>query len=318
MNVARKPDSIVGPASGLEQPRFAGLRTYAKLPRREDVPECDIAVLGAPFDSAGGFRPGARFGPAGVREASMLIRGHNNPLGISPFKVRQVVDAGDAPASPAVPELAFKAIESSAAELWQEGAHVVGIGGDHSVTLPLIRAAAAANGPLAVVHFDAHTDTNMMSQGSKYTHGTVFRRAVEEGVVDPRRSVQIGLRGSTFSDTSLEESTELGYTQVLGRGFSAENAVEVVRNTVKGPTYVSIDIDVLDPAYGGLSGTPEIGGLSTRELLEVLYGLAGPGIEVVAGDVVEVAPPYDPAGTAALVGSNLVFELVSLIALLDD
>jgi guanidinopropionase len=167
------------------------------------------------------------------------------------------------------------------------------------------------------VHLDAHTDTNMMSNGSKYTHGTVFRRAVEEGLVAPSRSLQIGLRGSTFSDTSLQESRDLGYAQVLGRGFNVERAVAVVHEIVSGPTYVSIDIDVLDPAYGGLSGTPEIGGLSTRELLEVLYGLAEPGIEVVAGDVVEVAPPFDPAGTAALVGSNLVFELVSLIALLD-
>jgi agmatinase len=313
--VTRDQSSIVGPASGLDQPRFAGLRTYARLPRREDVPECDIAILGAPFDSGASFRPGARFGPAAVREASMLIRGHNSPLGISPFKVRQVVDAGDAPASPVVPERAFEAIESSAATLWREGAHVVGIGGDHSVALPLMRAAAAANGPLGVVHFDAHTDTNMMSQGSKYTHGTMFRRAVEEGVVDPTRAVQIGLRGSTFSDMSLQESADLGYTQVLGRGFNVEHAISIVHETVKGPTYVSIDIDVLDPAFGGLSGTPEIGGLSSRELLELLYALAEPGIDVVAGDVVEVAPPYDPAGIAALVGSNLVFELVSLIAL---
>src|SRR4051794_21064784 len=204
--MTRHQESIGCPASGVDRPRFAGLRTYARLPRREDVPGCDIAVLGAPFDSATSFRPGARFGPAGVREASMLIRGHNSPLGISPFKVKQVVDAGDAPASPVVPERAFEVIESSAAALWKEGAHVVGIGGDHSVTLPLMRAAAAANGTLGLVHLDAHTDTNMTSGGSKYTHGTVFRRAVEEGVVDPSRAVQIGLRGSTFSDMSLQES----------------------------------------------------------------------------------------------------------------
>jgi agmatinase len=245
----------------------------------------------------------------------MLIRGHNDPLGISPFKVRQVVDAGDAPASPVNPADACQAIESSAAELWREGAHVVGVGGDHSVTLPLMRAAAAANGPLGLVHLDAHTDTNMMSNGAMYTHGTVFRRAVEERIVDPSRAVQIGLRGSTFSETALQESRDLGYAQVLGRGFDVEHAIAVVRDTVSGPTYVSIDIDVLDPAFGGLSGTPEIGGLSSRELLEVLYALADPEIGVVAGDVVEVAPPYDPAGIAALVGANLVFELVSLIAL---
>jgi guanidinobutyrase / D-arginase len=307
--------TIVGPPAGRDQPRFAGFRTFAKLPRRQDVERCDIAVLGAPFDSASSFRPGGRFGPAAVREASMLLRVHNHALGVSPYAVAQVVDAGDAPASPVVPELGFAAIEAAAAELTREGARVVGIGGDHSVTLPLLRAADAARGPLGVVHFDAHTDTDDAAYGSRYTHGTVFRRAVEEELVDPRRAVQIGLRGTRFSDTALEQSAQLGYRQILAQGLDVEAAIATIREVVSGPTYVSIDIDVLDPAFGGLSSTPEIGGLTTRELLALLHGLAAPGIEIVAGDVVEVTPPYDPAGLGALAGANLAFELISLIAL---
>jgi agmatinase len=311
----KKVDGVVGPVGGLETARFVGLRTFARLPRREDVAGFEVAVLGAPFDGGTSFRPGARFGPAAVREASMLIRGHNDALGVSPFRVRQVVDAGDAAASPVVPEAGLGAIEAAAAGLWAGGASVVGLGGDHSVTLPWLRAAARARGRLGVVHFDAHTDTVEQSSGSRYTCGTIFRRAVEEDLVDPTRGVQIGLRGSIFSPDSLRESAELGYRHVPARGFDVDAAIEVIREVVSGPTYVSIDIDVLDPAFGGLSGTPEIGGLSTRELLELLRALADPQIEIVGGDVVEVTPAYDPAGIAALAAAGLAFELISLLAL---
>src|SRR5215210_7576650 len=200
----------VGQVDALAVPRFAGLRTFARLPTLEQVEHADVAVLGAPFDSAATFRAGARFGPAAIREASLLLRPYNERLEIAPFAAVQVADAGDAPASPIGVEEGHAAIESAAREIAEAGGRVLGLGGDHSVTLPLLRAAAAPHGPLSLLQLDAHTDTWDSYFGARYTHGTIFRRAVEEGIVDASASLQIGLRGSLYGASDLDENRELG------------------------------------------------------------------------------------------------------------
>jgi len=308
----------LGPTDALVVPRFAGVRTFARLPTLEQAGRADVAVLGAPFDGATTFRPGSRFGPAGIREASLLLRPYNEPMDLSPFAESQVVDAGDAPASPVDIEGAHRAIEESAGALHAGGARVLGLGGDHSVALPLVRAAAAAYGRLSLLQLDAHTDTWDSYFGAKVTHGTIFRRAAEEGAIDPHHSVQIGLRGSLYAPADLAENAELGFSTLLAREFDAAGvagAIELALRQLRSPVYVTVDIDVLDPAFAPGTGTPEAGGLSSRELLAILRGLAGAGLDLVGADVVEVSPPYDPAGVTALAAANAAYELVGLLVL---
>jgi agmatinase len=210
---------------------------------------------------------------------------------------------------------AHAAIEASARELTEKGASVIGVGGDHSVSLPLLRAAAAQHGPVGLVQLDAHTDTWDQYFGSKLTHGTMFRRAIEEGILDPHRSVQIGLRGSLYASTDDGENESLGFRTMPARDFDAEAAIQLVADVATGPVYLTVDIDVLDPAFAPGTGTPEVGGLSTRELLVLLRGFDGAiGSRLVGADVVEVSPPYDPAGVPALAGANAVYQLLGLFA----
>lgn len=307
----------VGQVDALAVPRFAGLRTFARLPTLDQVGRADVAVLGAPFDSAATFRPGARFGPAAIREASLLLRPYNERLAVAPFAAVQMADAGDAPASPIGVEEGHAAIEAAARELTGAGACVLGLGGDHSVALPLLRAAAAAHGPLSLLQLDAHTDTWESYFGARYTHGTVFRRAVEEGIVDASASVQIGLRGSLYAASDLDENRDLGFATLLARELDevgVAGALELAGDRLRSPVYISVDIDVLDPAFAPGTGTPEAGGLTSRELLAVLAGLAGLGLEIGGADVVEVSPPYDPSGVTAVAGANAAYELLGLAA----
>ena len=307
----------VGQVDALAVPRFAGLRTFARLPTLEQVGRADVAVLGAPFDSAATFRAGARFGPAAIREASLLLRPYNERLALAPFAAVQIADAGDAPASPIGVEEGHAAIEAAARELAGEGACVLGLGGDHSVTLPLLRAAATAHGPLSLLQLDAHTDTWDSYFGARYTHGTIFRRAVEEGIVDGGASVQIGLRGSLYSASDMEENRELGFTTLLAREFDdvgVAGALDLAAERLRSPVYVTVDIDVLDPAFAPGTGTPEAGGLTSRELLALLAGLGRLNLEVAGADVVEVSPPYDANGITAVAGANAAFELLGLAA----
>ncbi|HET8823440.1 MAG TPA: agmatinase [Thermoleophilaceae bacterium] len=307
----------VGQVDALAVPRFAGLRTFARLPTVDQVERVDVGVLGAPFDSAATFRAGARFGPAAIREASLLLRPYNERQGVSPFAAVQVADAGDAPASPIEVERAHAAIEAAARELTDRGARVLGLGGDHSVALPLLRAAAAAHGPLSLLQLDAHTDTWDSYFGARFTHGTIFRRAVEEGIVDAAASVQIGLRGSLYAESDLAENRELGFATLLAREFDEAGvggALELVAARLRSPVYVSVDVDVLDPAFAPGTGTPEAGGLSTRELLAILAGLSELDIEPAGADVVEVSPPYDPSGITAIAAANAAYELLGLLA----
>ena len=236
----------VGPLDALRIPRFAGIRTFARLPTIEQVPRADVAVLGVPFDGALTFRTGARFGPAAIREASLLMRPFNESQGVAPFEIAQVVDAGDAPANPLEIESAHAAIEESARELQRAGAAVLGLGGDHSVALPLLRAAAERFGPLGLLQFDAHTDTWDAYFGKKVSHGTIFRRAVEEGILDGSRSLQIGLRGPVYSAEDAAENAALGFRVVRAEELDElgiKGVLEVMRETLRGPTYISVDID---------------------------------------------------------------------------
>jgi agmatinase len=307
----------IGQVDALAVPRFAGLRTFARLRPLTEVGRADLAVLGAPFDGATTFRAGARFGPAAIREASLLLRPYNETQGVAPFATVQVADAGDAPASPLDVQAAHEAIEQAVRAIADDGGRVLGLGGDHSVSLPFLRAAAATHGPLSLLQLDAHTDTWDSYFGARYTHGTIFRRAVEEGLVDAGASVQIGLRGSLYGPEDLDENRALGFATLLARDFEAEGvagALELVRTRLRSPVYVTVDIDVLDPAFAPGTGTPEAGGLTSRELLALLSGLAGLGLEIAGADVVEVSPPYDPAGVTAVAGANAAYELVALMA----
>lgn len=298
-------------------PRFAGIRTFARLPMLEQVGRADVAVLGAPFDGGTTFRAGARYGPAGIREASLLLRPYNDALDMSPFAECQVVDAGDASPNPVDIVEAHRSIEQAAGELHSQGTHVLGLGGDHSVSLPFLRAAAATHGPLSLLQLDAHTDTWDSYFGAKLTHGTMFRRAVEEGVINGETSVQIGLRGSLYEPSDYTENAGLGFTTLLARDLDAagvSGAVELAVKHLRGPVYVTVDIDCLDPAFAPGTGTPEAGGLSSRELLAILRGVAG-RVDVAAADVVEVSPPYDPTGCTAVAGANVAYELIGLLVL---
>ncbi|WP_214409287.1 agmatinase [Sphaerisporangium fuscum] len=306
-----------GPVDSSRIPRFAGPATFARLPRLDEVDRCDVAVLGVPFDGGVSYRPGARFGPAAVREASRLLRPYHPGLDVSPFAALQVADAGDIACNPFDIREAIETIEHSAGELVSGGARPVTIGGDHTIALPLLRALSKRHGPLAVLHFDAHLDTWDTYFGAEYTHGTPFRRAVEEGILDTEALSHVGTRGPLYGKKDLQEDRRLGFGivtsgDVLRRGVT--EVTDALRQRIGDrPLYVSVDIDVLDPAHAPGTGTPEAGGLTSRELLEILRGLAGANL--VGADVVEVAPAYDHAEITSVAASHVAYDLVSLLAL---
>ena len=306
----------VGQIDALRVPRFAGPSTFARLPRRDEVSRCDIAIVGVPFDSGTSYRPGARFGPLAVRTASRLLRAYHPGLDVEPFRVAQVVDAGDIAPNPFDIAEAIGQIEAGARELLADASHVVAIGGDHTIALPLLRAVHAKWGPVALVHFDAHLDTWDTYFGAPYTHGTPFRRAWEEGILADA-AIHVGIRGPIYSPADLIDDAAFGFQIVSAMDIESmriEGVVQRIRERVGDlPVYVSIDIDVLDPSAAPGTGTPEAGGLTSRELLGILRGLRG--VRLVGGDVVEVAPAYDHAEITALAASHVVYELVSLLAL---
>ena len=306
----------LGPVDASLVPRYAGLATFARLPRREDVPGMDVAVLGVPFDSGVSYRPGARFGPAHIRQSSRLLRPYNPALDVSPFAAQQVVDAGDLPVNPFNIQQAISEIERGAAELADAGARLLVLGGDHTVALPLLRTMHARHGPLAVLHFDAHLDTWDTYFGEPYTHGTPFRRAAEEGLLDSEHCLHIGIRGPLYHDRDLPESAGLGFATIHAHELDRlgiDGVIERMRDRLGDrPVYVSVDIDVLDPAHAPGTGTPEAGGLTSRELLGILRGLAG--AELVSADIVEVSPPYDHAELTGIAAAHVGYELLSVLA----
>jgi agmatinase len=306
-----------GPVDATQVPRYAGPATFARLPRLDEVPHADVAILGVPFDSGVSYRPGARFGPGHIRAASKLLRPYHPALVVEPFAHQQVADAGDVAANPFDITEALTAIEAAVTELRSTEAIVLTLGGDHTIALPILRSVARDHGPVAVLHFDAHLDTWDTYFGAPYTHGTPFRRASEEGLLDPERCLHIGTRGPLYSGHDLADDRVLGFQVVPADDYQTQGvagAIEHMRRRLgDGPVYVSIDIDVLDPAHAPGTGTPEAGGLTSRELLQTLRALAG--VEVVGADIVEVSPPYDHAEITGIAAAHVAYELLSVLAL---
>jgi agmatinase len=306
----------VGPVDASAVPRFAGIATFARLPRIEDVGRADVAVVGAPFDGGVSYRPGARFGPAHVREASRLLRPYNPAQDVEPFGAQQVADAGDIAINPFDLEEAVRQVEEAAASLTTGGTRLVTIGGDHTIALPLLRNVAREHGPVAVVHFDAHLDTWDTYFGAPITHGTPFRRASEEGLVDLEASLHVGIRGPLYSRDDLRDDERLGFAVISSVELETEGLSRAIDRMLARigdrPVYLSVDIDVLDPAHAPGTGTPEAGGLTSRELLAMIRALAG--VRLVGADVVEVAPAYDHAQLTAVAASHVVYEILSAMA----
>ena len=311
------PDEY-GPENGLLVPRFAGRSTFARIPEIDRVPGYDVAILGVPFDGGTSYRPGARFGPAAVRQASRHLRpAYHVELGCSPFEAIRVADAGDVAANPFSIDDAMAAIERQAAAVGSGERRIIAIGGDHTVALPMLRAVASKHGPVALVHFDAHLDTWDTYFSAPVTHGTIFRRAFEEGLLVEERSIHAGIRGPIYGPGDLIEDRRMGFRTIRATDLPTigiGGAIEAIRERVGDlPVYLSVDIDVLDPAFAPGTGTPEVGGLASRELLQLLRGLTG--LDIVGCDVVEVAPAYDHAEITALAAATVVFDMIALLAL---
>ncbi|MBB2961728.1 agmatinase [Methylobacterium sp. R2-1] len=320
------------PASGMVTPRFSGLASFMRLPVLDPAEAAgegagkgtgrvEIGLIGIPFDGTTTNRPGARLGPRAVREASTGTRALNPATGVAPYALAACADLGDVPVNPVDAAETARRIETFYRPLAEAGIVPLSVGGDHFITYPVLRALGAAR-PLGLIHIDAHSDTDdaqyggAQSDGSRLTHGTPFRRAVEDGVLDPRRCIQIGLRGSMDAaderDWALAQGMRiLAMEEVCARGLP-EVAAEARTVVGDGPTYLSFDIDALDPAFAPGTGTAEIGGFTTREALHLLRGLRG--LDLVGADVVEVAPSLDSAGITALAGAGIAFEILCLLA----
>jgi len=314
---ARYEDGVVGQVDGLKVPRYAGLTTFARLPRLEDVDDYDVAVVGVPWDSGVTYRPGARFGPSAVRQASRLLRPYNPALDVLPFRDAQVVDAGDVAANPFdIPRAIDETREGLAALMTPGGRPVLSLGGDHTMALPALQAMHSVHGPLALVHFDAHLDTWNTYFDAPYTHGTPFRRASEQGLIVKGHSAHVGIRGSLYDRRDLLDDEELGFTIVHCRDIDRIGVDGIVERVVERvgdhPVYVSIDIDVLDPAFAPATGTPEAGGMTSRELLGVLRAMRE--LRLVGADIVEFAPAYDHAEVTAVAAANIAYELVTIMS----
>jgi agmatinase len=306
-----------GPADASLAPRYTGVRTFARCPLVEDLDGVDVAAVGIPFDTATSNRPGARFGPEAIRSASIALRPYNPALGIDVFAQLSVADAGDLAVTPGNAARTADQIAEGIGWLAHAGVTPIVLGGDHSIVLGELRAHAAVHGPLALVLLDAHADTWDQYYGERYFHGTPFRRAVEEGLLDPSRSLLAGMRGGLYSPDDLEEPRRMGFEIVTGdelRTLSPAAYGERVRARVgDAPAFMSFDIDVMDPGFAPGTGTPEVAGLLPHEALAFLRALAG--MTFVGFDLVEVAPAYDgPGQVTAVLAANVAFEMVSLCA----
>ena len=292
-------------------PRFAGISTFAHLPHTRDLRDVDVAVVGAPFDGGASFRSGQRFGPQKIREMSALLRAFNPALDVEPFAELRVVDWGDAACSPISIEDSLATIERAVADVVGAGVLPIVLGGDHSISLAILRALAPSHGPLGLVHFDAHPDTWETHFGRKYSHATPFRRAIEERLIDPSRYVQVGIRGPLPKASDLDDARALGITVLRADDvweMGLDLALSRIHAIATGPVHVSLDIDVVDPAFAPGTGTPEVAGFSSREIVQLVRGLASVG--AVAFDVVEVAPPYDHGDVTSLLAANLAYEML--------
>ena len=316
-SMTSKPESYK-PISGNDLPRFAGIATFMRLPYVDprDADDVDIGLIGVPWDGGTTNRAGARHGPRQIRDLSTMARNVHHATGIKPFHLSNCADLGDSPVNPVDIDDTLARVEKYFATVVDQGIMPLSAGGDHLITLPVMRALCREE-PVGMVHFDAHTDTWDRYFGeSKYTHGTPFRRAIEEGLLDPKRTVQIGIRGALYSDSDkqwgldqgirvieIEEFTEMGIEAVIA---------EARRVVGDGKTYISFDVDALDPVYAPGTGTPEIGGITTYDAQQMIRGLRG--LNLVGGDVVEVSPPFDMSGNTALVAVTIMFEILCLLA----
>ena len=296
---------------------YEGILTFAGRPHSRELKDVDVAIVGVPYDGATSNRSGARFGPRAIREQSSLLWGYNNAQQIAPFEILNVVDYGDVPVIPVDVVSTHRSIEQTATTVLNQGTRLISLGGDHSIALPLLRAHARKHGPLAVIHVDAHPDTWDVEFGDiKYSHGTPFRRAIEEGLIDTSAYLQIGIRGPTTGPQDYADAIGLGARlitcdEAIERGMA--DVVSEIRNRVGTRScYLSFDIDAVDPAFAPGTGTPEVGGFTSHQVLQVLRGLTG--LNVVGADLVEVAPPWDSGQITSLLASNLVFEILSLMA----
>ncbi len=305
------------PRDPFRSPRFGQIATFMLLPHVRDASALDVAVVGVPYDGGASYRTGARFGPRAVREQSSLIRPWNPVLKVHPFERLRVADYGDIDVVPISIERTFEAIEAGVTAILSAKATPVSVGGDHSITLPILRAMARRHGPVGVVHFDAHPDTWDEYFGSKFFHGTPFRRAIEEGLIDPRRMIQVGIRGPLYGPEDFAFHEQHGLEVIRIEAVKEQGIAWVagkLQRLAGGPVYCSFDIDSVDPAYAPATGTPEVGGLTSYEAIALVRGLQG--LRLVGADVVEVCPPYDgPGQVTSLLAANLLFELVSVLAL---
>jgi guanidinopropionase len=300
----------------IQRPRYTGLATFMRAPYRETWQGIDIGLIGVPFDGGVTNRPGARHGPREIRNQSSLMRRRNQSSGIAPHDICAVADLGDAwVQSPFHLEKSLDEIQAFFARVNSDGIVPVSAGGDHSITLPILRA-MATDAPVGLIHFDAHCDTGDDYLGSKFHHGAPFRRAVEEGLVDPKRTIQIGIRGSLNDLDQWQFSHETGMRVIYMDEFyemGVKAVIEEIHRVVgEDPSYLTFDVDGLDPVYASGTGTPEVGGFSTVEAQLMIRGCRG--LNLIGGDLVEVAPPFDPSGNTALTGATMMFEILCVVA----
>jgi len=303
------------PTGGNEMPRFGGLATFMRLPGRTAPADLDVTVVGVPFDIGTSNRPGARYGPREIRAESVLIRPYNMATRAAPFDSLRIDDCGDVPINTFNITDSIARVEAHFDSLLSDGVVTATMGGDHTVALPILRAMAKQHGPVGLVHVDAHTDINDTMFGERIAHGTPFRRAVEEGLLDCDRVVQIGVRGTGYAADDFDWSRDQGFRVVQAEECwhrSLDPLMSEVREQVgAGPVYLSFDIDGLDPAFAPGTGTPEIGGLTVIQALEIIRGCRG--LDLVGVDLVEVAPVYDTSGNTALLAANLLFEMLCVM-----
>jgi guanidinobutyrase / D-arginase len=301
------------PVDALVYPRFSGVPTFMRLPHIPCAEELDIALIGVPFDSGTTYRPGARFGPRNIRVQSAMIRPWNPVLKIDPFARWRIADFGDLSINPLSIEDTYRRIVEQLGNILQAGARTVCVGGDHSILLPILRAIHKQCGPVALVQFDAHGDTWGGYFGSPHSHGTPVKYAVEEGLLEEGYALQVGLRGQVYSERDFDFAHKHGIQIVTSEEFhrdGAEAARRHIKKFANRPVYVTLDIDVVDPAFAPGTGTPQVGGLSSAQILEAVRALKS--LNLVGCDVVEVSPPYDSGEITSLLAANLLYELVCL------
>lgn len=313
-------DPFFTPVSGFDLPRFAGVATFMRLPyvdfEHPRISEVQVGLIGAPWDGGTTNRPGPRHGPRQLRDMSTMIRAQNGATGVRPFEALNCADLGDVAPNPADVMDSLKRMESFYARVHAAGIRPLTGGGDHLCTLPILRA-LANDGPVGMVHFDSHTDLfHSYFDGTMYTHGTPFRRAVEEGLLDPKRVVMIGIRGTAYDNEDRDFADSVGIRVIPIEEFHARGVDDVMAEAREiagqGATYVSYDIDFVDPAFAPGTGTPEVGGPNSYQALQVVRALQG--LNIIGADLVEVSPPFDPSGATAYLGASIMFELLCVMA----